>query len=156
MSIWKAPRITNAKIAQTFKFSYAQYIDNHRNNILWPATQPKLKMHTMPNKVIDSWPYLLSTCSNEHIKGLYIARHNNVVHYIIRTLQSNKHTRSYSFVNVGNQNSRPQNTRLATTMHMQYPHPCTCIVKLRPCILCVLGAPTNNQPLLTLTPHDVL
>ena len=74
-----------------------------------------------PNNVIDTWPHLLFKCSHPHIKGLQIARHKKAVHRIAHTLQSNKHTRCYILINVGNEYSRPQDITIP-----QWLLQCTC------------------------------
>jgi hypothetical protein len=40
---WHNDKITETQITQTLKFQYAQYMGNHRKNILWPLT------HQNPN-----------------------------------------------------------------------------------------------------------
>ena len=46
---------------------------NHRKKILWPLTHPISTSPYAPNKAKDTWPHLLSTCDNQHIKDLKIA-----------------------------------------------------------------------------------
>lgn len=89
---WKHPKITDVRITQILKFQYAQYMGNHRKNFLWPNIYPNPNCTLCTNNAIDTWPHLLSTCSNQHLKGLRIARHNKALHQVAHTLQSNKHT----------------------------------------------------------------
>ena len=49
---------------------------NHRKHIVWPNLYSNPNYTLCPNNTIDTWPHLLSTCSNPQIKGLRIARHN--------------------------------------------------------------------------------
>lgn len=124
---------------------------NHYNNLFWPTTHPsKSKFHIKPNKAIDTLPHLLSICSNPHIKGFWIAKHNKVVHQIAHTLQSNIHTRSFILINVGHQNSRLQDVTILDWLLQcigAIP-PCICLARVRPyiSILCILGTPMDNQP----------
>ena len=127
---------------------------NHRKHIFWPNLYPNPNYTLCPNNAIDTWLHLLSTCSKPHIKGLHIACHNKAVH----TLQTSKHTRYYTLVNAGHQNSRSQdNTVPQWLLQCTCPTtPCTCLARLRPNILCVLGAPTYSQPPLRHTPSHTI
>ena len=112
----------------------------------------------MPNNTMDTWPCLLSTCSNPHIKGLRIARHNKAVDQISHTLQSNKYTRYYKVINADNQNFRPQDNTLPQWL-LQCTCPsitCACLAILRIDILGVLGASRDTQPPITQTPTNVI
>ena len=92
-----------------------------------------------------------------HIKGLRIAHHNKTVHQIAHTLQSNKHTRYYTLINASNQNSRHKTTQSHNGYSNEHaPQPHACLARLGPNILCVLGAPTENQPPLTPSSPNVI
>jgi hypothetical protein len=131
---------------------------NHRKNIFWPLTHPNPNCTLCPNNEIDTWPHLLSTCPNPHIKKLRIARHNKAVHQIVHTLQSNKNTRFYTLTNAGNQNSKPQDITVPEWLLKCTcaPTPCTCMARLRPDILCIIGAPNDSQPPLNSTPSNTV
>ena len=129
--LWENPGTTDAQIALTLKFWYAQYMGNDRKNIFWPNLYPNLQCTLSLNNTIDTWPHLLSTCSNPHIKEVCISRHNKAVHQIVHTLYSNKYTRYYTLINACNQNSRPQDNTIP-----QWLFQCTCLARLKPDILC--------------------
>ena len=141
--LWKNPGITDAQITQFLKFTSAQYMGNHRKHIFWPNMYPNPNCTLCPNKALDTWPHILSTCSNQHSKRLRIARHNKAIHQIGRTLQSSRHTRCYTLINAGNQNLIPQDNTIPTWLLQCSCHttPCTCLARLRPNILCILGTP---------------
>ena len=93
-------------------------------------------------------------CEHPYLKGFRIARHNKAVHLITQTLQANKHTRFLTRVNAGHLNNRPQEDTipewlLACTCPQT---PCQCQAKLRPDILCMIGAP--NHITLPITPSS--
>ena len=120
---------------------------NHRKNIFWPLNYPNANCTLCRNNNIDTWPHLLSTCEHPYLKGLRIARHNKATHLITQTLQANKNTRFYTLTNAGNLNNQPPDPTipewlLKCTCPQQ---PCQCQAKLRPDILCVLGAPNQIQ-----------
>ena len=82
-----------------------------------------------------------------YLKGLRIARHNNVVHLITQTLQANKNTRYFTLTNAGKiNNTIPEQTipDWLIQCSCQQP-PCNCQAKLRPDILCINGAPNHTQ-----------
>ena len=56
-------------------------MDYHNKIIFWPTT-PKPNCILCPNNTVDTWAHLLLTCTNQHIKGLQIARHNKAIHQI--------------------------------------------------------------------------
>jgi transposase-like protein len=145
---WKNPRITNAQITQTLKFRYAQYMGNHRKNLFWPNLFPNPKCTLCPQQYHRKHGHTYSLhVQTPHRKGLCIARHNKGVHQIAHTLQSNKFTRYYTLINAGNQNFRPQDNTIPQWL-LQCTCPtttCTCLARLRPDILCLLGAPTDIQ-----------
>ena len=95
----------------------------------------------------DTWPHLLSMCEHPYLKGLRIARHNNAVQLITQTLQANKHTRYYTLTNAGNlDNINQQQIVPEWLIECICPQTyCQCQAKLRPNILCILGAP-NHTP----------
>ena len=116
---YKASDIFDAQIRQNLNFQYAQYMGNHQKSIFWPLTYPKPNCTFCSNHKINTWPHLLSTCTHPHIKGLRIARDNKAVDQIAHTLQSNKHTRCYTLVNVGNQLApRHHNPGIINPTHM--------------------------------------
>jgi len=57
---------------------------------------PKPKLQTM---LKSRNGHMATPPINMHIKCLHIARHNQVIHQIARTLQTNKHTRYYTLIN---------------------------------------------------------
>jgi hypothetical protein len=93
-------------------------------------------------------------CEHPNLKGLRIARHNRAVHLITQTLQANKHTRYYTLTNAGNHNNMSQEQTVpdwlieCTCLQTN----CQCQAKLRPYILCVLGA-LNHTPTPLLPSH---
>ena len=131
---------------------------NHRRDIFWPLT------HQNPNCTLchkndrDTWPHLLSTCENPYPKGLRIARHNKAVHLIIRTLQANKNTKFFTLVNAGKINNKtPDQTIPDWILKCTCPQTqCTCQAKLRPYILCIIGAPNQTQTPMTPSPRHTI
>ena len=111
-----------------------------------------------PNNMVNTWPHLLYTCSNPHIKGLHIVRHNKAIHQIAHTLQSHKHTRFYTLIIIRNHHSRPQDnrTRKWVLQCTCTPTPCTCLVWFQLDILCVLGAPNDSQSPLIASPPTTI
>ena len=155
---WKNPGTIDAQITQTLKVQYAQNMGNHRKHIFWPNLYPNPNCTLCSNNIIDTWPHLLSTCSNSHMKGLRIAHHNKAVHQSVHRLQSNKHTRYYTLVIVGHQNVIPQDNKIPQWL-LQCTCPttlCTCLAKQRPYVLCILRAPIDNQPPLRPTPSHTI
>ena len=86
----KNNKITDAQIAQTLKFRYAQYIGNHKKNIFWPLKFQNPNCTLCHKNDRDTWPHLLSTCKHPYLKGLRIARHNKAIYLNTKTLQANK------------------------------------------------------------------
>ena len=131
---------------------------NHRKSIFWPLTHPNPNCTLCHRNERDTWPHLLSTCEHPYLKGLRIARHNKAVQLITQTLQANKHTRFLTKANAGHINNRPQETTvpewlLACTCPRM---PCHCQAKLRPDILCMLGAPIHTTlPIAPSSNHTV-
>ena len=78
----------------------------------WPTTHPNPNCTLCPNDATNTWSHLLSICSNQHIKGLWVGHHNNAAHQTVHTLQSNKHTCYYILINTGIQKSRPQDVAI--------------------------------------------
>ena len=104
----------------------------------------------------DTWPHLLSMCEYPNLKGLRIARHNNAVHLITHALQANKHTRYYTLTNAGNLNNINQQ-QIVPEWLIECTCPltkCQCQARLRPDILCILGAP-NHTPTPLLPSHTL-
>ena len=131
---------------------------NHRKNIFWPITHPNPNCTLCHKNERDTWPHLLSTCEHPFLKGLRIARHNKAVHLLTQTLQANKNTRFFTLTNAGNFNNQPQEQTvpgwlLQCTCH---PNTCHCQAKLRPDILCVIGAPKQAQPPLSPSPNHTI
>jgi hypothetical protein len=147
----KSPKHSNSDL-------YAQYMGNHRKNIFLPVT------HQNPNYTLchknerDTWSHLLSTCEHPFLKGLRIAQHNKAVHLIIQTLQANKNTKFFTLTNVGNFNNQPQEQTIpGWLLHCtSHPNPCQCQTKLRPNILCVIGAPKQTQPPISPSPKHTI
>ena len=94
--------------------------------------------------------YLVCT-QHPYLKGLRIARHNKAVHLIAETLQSNKNTRFYPLTNAGKtHNTTPKQTIPEWLLQCICPQiTCQCQAKLRPNILCILGAPAQTQTPIT-------
>ena len=135
-------------------FRYAQYMGNHMKNIFWPLT------HQVPNCTLchrkRTWHmapliiYMWAPIS----RGLKIARHNKSVHLITQTLQADKNTRFLTLTNASYINNQPQEQTipewlLQCTCHQK---PCQCQAKLKPDILCMIGAP--NQTSLPISPSS--
>ena len=99
----------------------------------------------------DTWPHLLSTCEHPYLKGLRIARHNKAIHLITQTVQANKHTRYYTLTNACNINNTSQEQTVPEWLiNCSCPQvPCQCHARLRPDILCVIGAPNHTTTPLT-------
>ena len=77
------------------------------------------------------------------LKRLRIARHNKVVHLITQTLQANKNTRFFTLTNASNLiNQIVPEWLLKCTCPQRI---CQCHAKLRPDILCIIGAPNWTQ-----------
>ena len=107
----------------------------------------KPQLHTMSQNDRDTWPHLLSMCKHPYLKGLRSTCHNKAVHLITQTLQANKHTRYYTLTNAGNHNNMSQERTIPYSLIdcTCSQTNCQCQTKLRPDILCVLGAP-NHTP----------
>lgn len=90
-----------------------------------------------------------------HLGGLRITKHNKVIHRIAQTLQANKFTWYFILTHTGSHSNTPpypqsHNGYLqCTCIHP----PCHCLAKLRPNILCVLGAPNISQTLVLSRTH---
>ena len=150
--------MTNAQLTQTLKSRYAQYMGNHKKNIFWPLTQPNPNCTLCHNNDQDTWPHPLSTCEHPYLKGLRIARHNKAVHLITQTLQAIKNTRFYTLTNAGKiHNTTPEQPILQWFLQCTCPQStCQCQAKLRPDILCILGAPNQVQvPIIPSHTHTI-
>ena len=93
------------------------------------------------------------------IKNLRIARHNNVVHLITQTLQAHKNTRFFTLTNAGHLNNNPPEQTIPDwLLHCTCTQKtCQCQDKLRPDILCIIGAPNQTQtPIAPSSPLTVL
>ena len=62
---------------------------NHQEIVFRPLTHSKLNCTIGPNNIINTWPQLLSTWPNQHMKRLWMAYHNKAIHQMLCTLQSN-------------------------------------------------------------------
>lgn len=131
---------------------------NHRKNIFWPLTHPNPNCTLCPNNDRDTWPHLLSTCENPHIKGLRISRHNKAVHLVAQTLQANKFTRFFTLINAGNFNNKPPESTVPEWLLRCTctPTTCQCQAKLRPDILCIIGAPNQSQTPIPPSPTHIV
>jgi hypothetical protein len=91
-----------------------------------------------PHPINSEHPYL---------KGLRIARHNKAIHLITQTLQAHKNTRFFTFTNAGHLNNNPpEQTILDWLLQCTCTQTtCQCQAKLRPDILCIIGAPDQTQ-----------
>ena len=110
-------------------------------NIFLPLTHPNPNYKLYLNHKIDTCPHLLSTCTHSHINGLLIAWHNNDVHQIVHTLQSNKHTMCYTLANAGNRHTQPQDNIIPKCLIQCT---CTCMAQLRLDTLCILRSPIDS------------
>ena len=127
-------------------------------NIFWPLQyqNPNCTLCKSTDKV--TWPHLLSTCEHPYLKGLGITRHNKAVHPITQTLQANKNTRFFTLTNAGNHNNQPLDHTaldwlLTCTLSQRK---CQCQAKLRPDIMCIIGAPNQTQtPILPSPNHTI-
>ena len=155
---WKDDKIPDTQITQTLKFRYAQYMGNHRKNIFWPLKYQNPNCTLCRTNDRDTWPHLLSTCKHPYLKGLRIARHNKATHLVVQTLQANKNTRYFTLTNAGKLTTQPQDQKvpdwlLKCTCTQE---PCQCQAKLRPDIMCIIGAPNHTQlPILPSPSHTV-
>ena len=155
---WKNEKVTDAQISQTLKFRYAQYTGNHRKNFFWPRT------HQNPNCTLchkndrDTWPHLLSMCENPYLKGLRVSRHDKAVHLITQTLQANMNTRFFTLTNAGKINNKPPDQTIPDwLLKCTCPQPpCQCHAKLRPDILCIIGAPKHTQTPMAPSPTTIV
>lgn len=81
---WKAPKILDAHKHSSFGMRDA-WVITVKAIFGQPHIQRQIA-HYAPTNTRDTCPTFESICSNPHIKGLYIARHNNNVHQITHTL----------------------------------------------------------------------
>ena len=131
---------------------------NHKINIFWPLT------HQNPNCTLchcndrDTWPHLLSTCGHLYLKGLRITSHNKVVHLITQTLQANKYTRFFTLTNAGHLNNKPPEQTIPEWLLKCTctQTPCQCQAKLRPDILCIIGASNHTQTPISPSPISIV
>ena len=142
---WKNVNVPDTQITQTLTFRFAQYTGNHRKNIFWPLKYPNPNCTLCHNNDRDTWPHLLSTCVHPHSKGLRITRHN----------KANKNTRFCTLTNACNSNNQPPNPTITNMLLrcMCPQRPCQCQAKLRPDILCVIGAPNQIQTPISPSPN---
>ena len=152
---WLSNDQINQKLSNhSLKFQYAQYMGNHRKNIFWPLKFQNPNCTLCHKNDRDTWPHLLSMCEHPYLKGLKIARHNKAVHLITQTLQTNKYTWYYTLTNASNINNNSQDQTVpewlikCTCTQTE----CQCHARLRPYILCILGAP-NHAPTPLLPSH---
>ena len=70
------------------------------------------------------------------------------MHLITQTLQANKNTQFFTSTNSGNLNNKPpEQTIPYLFLKCTYPQTkCQCQAKLRPYILCIIGAHNSTQP----------
>ena len=151
---WKNDHMPDTQITQTPKFRYAQYMGNHSKNIFWPLKYQNPNCTLYQNNDRDTWPHLLSTCEHLYFKGLRITRHNKAIHLITQTLQAKKCPRFFTLTNAGNLNNQPLDQivlewLLTRTCPQRI---CQCQAKLRPNILCIIGAPNQTQTPITPSP----
>ena len=145
--LWKNANVSDTQITQTLKFRFAQYMGHHGKNIFQPLNYPNPNCTLCRNNDRDTWPHILSTCEHPYLKGLRIARHNKATHLITQTPQANKNTRFYTLTNDGNLNNQPhtQQSQNGSSKCICPQQPCQCQAKLRPDILCILGAPNQTH-----------
>ena len=102
-----AERHGGAGDAQTrHKFLYAQYMDNLHEHIMWPRTHPNMHCTLCPLREIDTWPHLLSKCTNRYIHGLHIFRYNKAIHDIASILFSSHITKCHTIIIACTQNNQ--------------------------------------------------
>ena len=131
---------------------------NYRKHIFWPLQYQNPNSSLCQRNDRDTWPHLLSTCKHPYLKGLRITRHNKAVHLITLTLQANKNTRFFTLINAGNLNNQPQDHTIpewllaCTCSQMK----CQCQAKLRPDIMCIIGAQNQTStPILPSPKHTI-
>ena len=135
----------------TPQFRSAQYMGNHRENLLWPHIRPNPNFTLCQVNDKDTWPHLLSLCNNKFLKGLRIARYNVVAHQLTNLLKSNVYTRNCTPINASNQHGNHQDNTilpwiLSCTCNTTQ---CECLTKLRPNIVYIQGvAYEQNGPLI--------
>ena len=119
--------------------------------MIWSITFPSPNYTLCTKNKRNTSPHLLSTFNNQYLKGLIIVIHNKSIHLIAHTLQTNKFTRFFTFVNIETHDSSPPaSTTPNWILSCTYTNPpCLCLSKLRPHILCILGAPEKNQTPIT-------
>ena len=115
--------------------------------MFWSLTHQNPNYTLCCNNDRDTWPHLLSSCKNPYIKGLRIAQYNKAVHLIAQTLQANKTLGFLHWPKASNLNNHPPTTQSRTGSSK-----CTrtqtifqCQAKLRPDILCIIGALNQTQ-----------
>ena len=145
--LWKNKHVTYAQITQTVKFRDAQYMGNRRKNIFWPLTHQNPNCTLCPRNDMDTWPHILSTCEHPYLKGLRIAIHNKTLYLITQTLQAHKNNHFFTLTNAGHLNNNPPEQIIPDWLLQ-----CTCTqttcqyqAKLRPEIMCIIGAPNQTQ-----------
>ena len=155
---WKDDKIPDTQITQTLKFRYAQYMGNHRKNIFWPLKYQNPNCTLCHTNDRDTWPHLLSTCEHPYLKGMRIARHNKAAHLIAQTLQANKNTRYFTLTNAGKLTNQPQDQTVPEWLLncICTQKPCQCQAKLRPDIMCIIGAPNHTQPPILPSPNHTV
>ena len=127
---------------------------NHRKHIFWPLIHQNPNCTLCHNNDRNTWSHLLSACENPYLKGLRIARHNKAVHLITQTLQANKNTRFFTLAKARKINNKTPDQTIpdwllkCTCLQTQ----CKCHPKLRPYILCIIGAPNQTQTPMTPSP----
>src|SRR6202022_2347384 len=79
-------------------------------------------------------------------------------HLIAQTLQAKKNTRVFTLTNAGNLPNQPQDQTIPDWLLQCIctQEPCQCQAKLRPYIMCIIGAPNQTQtPILPSPSHTV-
>lgn len=120
---------------------------NHQKKHILASHLPKPKLHTMLKSNNWTWPHLLYACPTPHIKKVRISRDNKVVHQISHRFTLNKYTRCYTLVNLGNQDSQPQDNIILEWLLQCtcLSAACTCMAPMRQSILC--APPTTTPPI---------
>ena len=147
----------DAQITQLHKFRFAQYMGNHRKNLLWPHTHTHTHKHTNTNYTlcqindVDTWLHILFLCNNKFLKGLKNHKTNATTHQLTNLLKPNVYTKHLILINTGNQHGNHQDNTillwiLSYTCNTTW---CECLAKLRLDIIYIQGdAYEQNGPLI--------
>lgn len=102
----KVRRITDTQLTQRLKFQLAQYMGNHRKNLIWRQSYTNPNCTLCYNNDKDTWSHLLSLCNNKFLKALRIAKHNDMTYQLTNLLKSNE--RTLTLISAGKQHDNQQ------------------------------------------------